>query len=72
MSSGFSRRRFRKLRWAQQRRGKGKRGGIRVIYYLVTASDQFLMLYAYHKDERQDLTKEQIKLLRKVVEEELK
>jgi hypothetical protein len=24
---------FRKLRWADRRRGKGKRGGLRVIYY---------------------------------------
>ncbi len=30
------------------------------------------MLYAYHKDEREDLTKDQIKLLKKVVKEELK
>jgi len=24
---------FRKLRWADTRRGKGKRGGLRVVYY---------------------------------------
>ncbi len=62
---------IRKLRWAEQRRGKGKRGGIRVIYYLLTASDQLLMLYAYSKDEQEDLTKDQIKILKNVVEEEL-
>jgi hypothetical protein len=27
---------FRKLRWADRRRGKGKRGGLRVIYYYLT------------------------------------
>lgn len=25
---------FRKVRWADRRRGKGRRGGLRVIYYL--------------------------------------
>ncbi len=24
---------FRKFRWADRRRGKGKRGGLRIIYY---------------------------------------
>ena len=62
---------IRKLRWVQQSRRKGKRGGIRVIYYMLTASDQFLMLYAYSKDKQEDLTKDQIKILRNVVEEEL-
>ena len=28
---------FRKLRWADRRRGKGKRGGLRVIYYHLSA-----------------------------------
>jgi mRNA-degrading endonuclease RelE of RelBE toxin-antitoxin system len=28
---------FRKLRWRDPRRGKGKRGGLRVIYYYLTA-----------------------------------
>ena len=58
---------IRKLRWAEQRRGKESR----VIYYLLTASDQLHMLYAYSKDEQEDLTKDQIKILKNVVEEEL-
>jgi len=28
---------FRKLRWADRRRGKGKRGGLRIIYYYFIA-----------------------------------
>jgi hypothetical protein len=28
---------FRKIRWEDPRRGKGKRGGLRVIYYYLTA-----------------------------------
>lgn len=31
---------FRKLRWQDPRRGKGKRGGLRVIYYYLTADNQ--------------------------------
>ena len=47
---------FRKIRWADPRRGKGKRGGIRVIYLHV--ADVFLVVLAdaYNKDEADDLT----------------
>ena len=31
---------IRKLRWRDQRRGKGKRGGLRVIYYYLMEGDQ--------------------------------
>jgi len=31
---------FRKLRWEDPRRGKGKRGGLRIIYYYLTADRQ--------------------------------
>ena len=34
---------LRKIRW--KLKGQGKRGGVRVIYYWVTADDQILMLY---------------------------
>ena len=58
----------RKVRWA--RPGAGKRGGIRVIYYWARNRDQLLMLLMYPKSERDDLTRSQLKLLRKLVEEE--
>lgn len=45
-------------------KGKGKRGGGRVIYYWVTADDQIFLLYAYAKNERADITPEQARLLR--------
>lgn len=45
-------------------RGKGKRGGGRVIYYWVTADDQIFLLYAYAKNERTDITPQQAKLFR--------
>src|SRR5438067_8867247 len=45
---------LRKLRWAA--RGKGKRGGSRVIYYWAVSADQLLLLLIYSKSERDDLT----------------
>ena len=56
---------LRKLRWKID--GGGKRGGMRVIYYLLTADDQLYMLYAYSKAEREDLTRQQIKQLAEIV-----
>lgn len=45
---------LRKLRWAY--RGKGKSGGIRVIYYLYLKHEQIYMIYPYKKSEQEDLT----------------
>jgi hypothetical protein len=61
---------LRKLRWSA--RGRGKRGGIRVIYYWAVKPDQVLLLYAYAKNEQDDLTPEQLKILRKIIEQEYK
>jgi hypothetical protein len=59
---------LRKLRWSA--RGHGKRGGIRVIYYWFVPQDTILFLFAYSKKEKDDLTKEQLRQLRKVIEGE--
>jgi mRNA-degrading endonuclease RelE of RelBE toxin-antitoxin system len=59
---------LRKVRWAAQ--GRGKRGGVRVIYYWAVQQDRLLMLLIYPKSEMDDLTREQLKILRKLVEEE--
>jgi hypothetical protein len=59
---------IRKVRWAAK--GRGKRGGARVIYYWATAQDQILLLFIYTKNEQDDLTHEQLKTLRKIVEEQ--
>ncbi len=56
---------LRKVRWRAP--GRGKRGGIRVIYYLVHREEIF-MLYAYAKNDRADLTSEQIRRLRDLVD----
>lgn len=63
---------LRKLRWSQARRGKGKRGGIRVIYYWYVKDALVYMLYAYSKDARDDLTAAQKKVLSQLVTEELR
>jgi len=63
---------LRKLRWSQQRRGKGKRGGVRVIYYWYASGSLVYMLLAYSKDERDDLSPAQKKVLVKLVREEFR
>jgi hypothetical protein len=51
-------------------RGRGKRGGLRVIYYLVTRNEIY-MLYSYAKNRQEDLTAEQLRKLRTLVEQQL-
>ncbi|MBI4663260.1 MAG: type II toxin-antitoxin system RelE/ParE family toxin [Verrucomicrobia bacterium] len=53
---------IRKLRWAGS--GRGKRGGLRVIYYWWVAKDRISLLMVYPKSERDDLTADQLKQLR--------
>jgi len=57
---------IRKVRWAGS--GRGKRGGLRVIYYWWVAKDRISMLLVYPKNEQDDLTADQVKLLRKALE----
>jgi len=52
--------------------GKGKRGGIRVIYYWQKQSSQIFMLLAYAKNETADLSQEQIALLGEVIRNEFR
>ncbi len=58
---------LRKLRWVSS--GKGKRGGLRVIYYWYRHEDQVFLLYVYKKSALSDLTKDQIGVLRRLIEE---
>jgi len=48
--------------------GRGKSGGVRVIYYWMSADDQLYMLLAYAKNEQENLTDVQVSALRKIVE----
>jgi hypothetical protein len=61
---------LRKVRWSMI--GRGKRGGVRAIYYWVVANEQILMLFMYPKSEKDDLTPQQLKVLREIVEKEFK
>ena len=57
---------LRKIRWSVQ--GKGKRGGVRVIYYHVTADSQIRLLLIYKKGIQDTLTTDQKKILRQLNE----
>lgn len=59
---------LRKLRWALP--GKGKRGGVRVIYYWAVEQKQIVLLFMFAKNERADLTPAQVKVLRTIIEDE--
>jgi mRNA-degrading endonuclease RelE of RelBE toxin-antitoxin system len=61
---------LRKIRWGGK--GHGKRGGYRVIYYWDRNSESFYMLYLYPKNEQEDLTDRQAKLLGQLVRKEFK
>lgn len=56
---------LRKLRWSVA--GSGKRGGIRVIYYL-HHRDKAYLLFAYRKNQQEDLNPSQLKLLKQLIE----
>jgi hypothetical protein len=58
---------IRKLRW--KREGTGKSGGIRVIYYWITEDEQILMLVAYPKNVKDNLSDKETAILRKLVKE---
>ncbi len=59
----------RKIHWAKD--GEGKSGCIRVIYYRITEANEVFMLLSYPKDLQDNLTDEQKKQLKKVVQKEL-
>ncbi len=62
---------FRKVRWADARRGKARRGGLRIIYYHLKADSQIWFMTIYDKDEASDLTATQKKALKTSIEREL-
>jgi mRNA-degrading endonuclease RelE of RelBE toxin-antitoxin system len=61
---------LRKVRWGLGARGK--RGGVRVIYYWDKAKEHIYMLLVYPKSRQEDLTQEQLRALRKLVKENLR
>ncbi len=57
---------IRKIRIAAK--GHGKRGGARVIYYHFVHASRIALLMIYPKNEQQDLTVDQRKALKMIVE----
>jgi len=51
--------------------GRGKSGGVRVIYYWIFKKEIILMLLVYPKNEQDSLNSSQLKLLKTLVEKEL-
>ena len=62
---------LRKLRFADSRRGKGQRGGLRVISFGWEAGSQVWLFTVFDKDEASDLTAEQRRHLRARMKVEL-
>lgn len=58
---------FRKIRVPMQ--GRGKRGGGRVIYYFVDRMNRIYLLFFFPKNEQADLTPEQLRTLKRLLEE---
>jgi len=61
---------FRKVRWGHPRRGQGRRGGLRIIYYLFLQDDLIWFVTLYGKDEAMDLTAGERRLLKAAADEE--
>lgn len=60
---------LRKLRWAGS--GRGRRGGMRVIYFPLLSRSVVLLFLLYSKNEQDDLTPDQKRTLRRLVEAEI-
>jgi len=59
---------IRKVRWSDPKRGRGQRGGIRIIYLYVEEYDTILFLYAYNKNTS-DITPQQKQLFALIAKE---
>jgi hypothetical protein len=62
---------LRKVRHADARRGKGKRGGLRIIYFWSRPNSQFWLFTAYGKDMQEDLTPRERAVLKETLKLEL-
>ncbi len=57
---------IRKVRW--RRAGKGKSGGVRVIYFTRTAEEEIVLLLIYSKAKTDNITGPRLKEIRRVIE----
>ena len=58
---------LRKIRWHLP--GQGKRGGLRIIYYWDVLEESIYLLLVYPKNQQDNLTPTQLKVLRQLVKE---
>lgn len=58
---------IRKIRWSAK--GKGKRSGVRIIYYWLDNKKRFYLLTLYAKNEVTDLKPSEKKVLKQFVED---
>ena len=63
---------LRKVRFVDERLNKGKRGGLRVIYYWWSGGTQFWLFTLYGKHEQNDLTPQHKKALKHMLDREIK
>jgi mRNA-degrading endonuclease RelE of RelBE toxin-antitoxin system len=63
---------FRKVRWIDSRRNKGKRGGTRIIYYYFLNNHEILFFTTYNKNETKDLSSQAKKAMKQFINEEKK
>ncbi len=62
---------LRKVRHGDATRGKGKRGGLRIIYYWWGPKRQFWLFTLYDKDELDNLSETEKSTLKKLLKQEL-
>ena len=55
----------RKLRWSLE--GRGKRGGVRIIYYWKKANDEIWMLTVYSKNQKENISSHILKKIAKEI-----
>jgi hypothetical protein len=62
---------FRKVRWADPRRGKGRRGGLRIVYYYFAGDQEIWLMTLFDKAEASRLSPKEKKALKAAIESEL-
>lgn len=62
---------LRKIRFVDERRHKGKRGGLRIIYYWWSGGTQFWLFTLFAKHQQSDLTPQQKKQLKHLLNIEI-
>jgi len=57
----------RKVRW--RKKGQGKRGGLRIIYFHHAAKDNLWMLALYEKKAKEDLSESDKEVIKQLIQE---